>query len=312
MNNIKNVQTLLTRAQVIIEVESAELVEQLVSQHNLKHTIEHENKEYNIPLFPADNAIEVKVSDLPPHMPNTLIAKHFSPYGEVLSVTHETWKEYFPGLPNCVRILRMRLRKAIPSFVAVDGEMSYVIYRNQIRTCRHCGYTLHMGQSCADARKEHSRSVNERLTTAQIVEGTMAPTVSTAQLGQTTSSSEIFTTPSHLNESSATSQQKASTTQPNPVIDRRPPILSSSLAASNRSSSTSRIPHNSQVTAPSKTDLLSFARGLETSATSDEFVISDEEMTSNSIASHSKTKRPGSPQVPDNTASAKRTTRSKK
>lgn len=294
MNIIKNVQTLLTRAQAIIEVESPELVEQIVAQHNLKHTIEHENNEYFIPLFPADDAIEVKVSDLPPHMPNNIVAKYFAPYGEILSIKNETWKEHFPGLPNCVRILRMRLRKAIPSYVAVDGEMSYVMYRNQVRTCRHCANALHIGRSCADARKEHSRDLNARLTAAQIVQGIVPPPASIVP-----STPTEITTPSSDLQSTSQPKPNTSALPPVPITEKKFP-QASSLPVS-RSSSTSRIPQ----TTISTQEL----RNPQSSSSSMEFNISEGEIGSQEIISTMK--RPGSPPSTDNSSRSKRTTKKK-
>lgn len=148
MEMIENLQASITKAQVFVEVESVKLAEEIVAKHNLKHTIELEQMEYAIPLFTADNAVEVKVHDLPPRMPNDLIVKQLLGYGEVLSIKNGVWKEYFPGKANGIRIFRMKIRKPIPSYITVEGETAYVMYRNQIRTCKHCTRELHIGKTC--------------------------------------------------------------------------------------------------------------------------------------------------------------------
>lgn len=186
MSKTKNIQFCISKSQVIIEVESAALAEELIAQHNGKHSMEHENKTYKIPVRSIDNAIEVKVHDLPPHMPNRLIAKQLSQYGEVLSVKDDTWKEFFPGMPNGVRTVRIILKKPIPSYVVVENDTAYVKYQNQIRTCRHCVRALHVGRSCVEARKELDGDINNRLTAAQVVQG-LSPSAITAGTSQSTS-----------------------------------------------------------------------------------------------------------------------------
>lgn len=175
ISKIKSLQTKMTNGQVIIETESAELAEQLISEHHLKHKITIDNKSYLIPVQSIDDTREVRIYDLPPQMPNKMIATHFSTYGQVTSVKDETWKEHFPGVLTGTRILRMKLRKHIPSYVEVAGETSYVSYKGQIRTCKHCVRPLHIGKSCVEARKESGESVNKRLTLAEVVQSTSPP-----------------------------------------------------------------------------------------------------------------------------------------
>lgn len=73
MSLVKNLQTSITKSHVIIELDSAATAENVVMLHNMKHILEHDKQLYHIPVHPTDNAIEVKVYDLPPHMPNILI-----------------------------------------------------------------------------------------------------------------------------------------------------------------------------------------------------------------------------------------------
>lgn len=177
ITKIKSLQTKMTNGQVIIETDSAELTEQLISEHHLKHRFTIDGKSYLIPVQSIDDTREVRIYDLPPQMPNKMIATHFSTYGQVTSIKDETWKEHFPGVLTGTRILRMKLRKHIPSYVEVAGETSYVSYRCQIRTCKHCVRPLHIGKSCVEARSESGESVNKRLTLAEVVQTTSPPIV---------------------------------------------------------------------------------------------------------------------------------------
>ncbi|XP_039441294.1 uncharacterized protein LOC120422034 [Culex pipiens pallens] len=119
---VKNLQLNNSRNHVIIELGSPEEASDLVDQHNLKH---------------KDNATQVRIHDLPPHMPNDLIVSHLEAYGEVKSIRREVWREYFPGIPNGVRVVRMVLKKPIPSFIKVETEISYTSYNQQYQQQKH-------------------------------------------------------------------------------------------------------------------------------------------------------------------------------
>lgn len=151
---IKNLQTRIIKAHVVMEVETAELAEKLVNEHNMKHTIENEGELYRIPVYTAENIKEVRVFDLPCQMPNSIIIKSLSTFGEVISIRNDVWKNIFTGLGNGTRFVRMKIQKPIPSYVMMGGVMSYITYNGQTRTCKHCAFPLHIGKSCSQNRKD--------------------------------------------------------------------------------------------------------------------------------------------------------------
>lgn len=171
MASIKSIQLSITKSYAYLEMESAALAEKLVAENNRKFSIKTEEGEYDIPMFIVDGGVEVKVHDLPPHMPNATIVKQLTIYGEVISIKNDVWRDYFPGLPNGNRTVRMRIQKAIPSYLSIEDEIAYIRYRNQVPTCRYCSRNLHVGSKCADVRKALAESVNERLSLASIVQG---------------------------------------------------------------------------------------------------------------------------------------------
>lgn len=171
MASIKSIQLSSAKSYVYLEMESAALAEQLVAENNRKFSIKTDGGEYEIPMYVADGGVEVKICDLPPHMPNNIIAKHLAAFGEVISIKDDVWREYFPGLPNGNRTVRMRIQKAIPSYLSMENETAYIRYRNQVPTCRYCSRNLHVGSKCSDVRKALAKSVNERLSLASIVQG---------------------------------------------------------------------------------------------------------------------------------------------
>ncbi|KAL1397437.1 hypothetical protein pipiens_009766 [Culex pipiens pipiens] len=172
ITQIRNLQLSMTKSFVYIEMSPEISAEELVAEYDMKLTMTSEDGvQTQIPLHTADGATEVKIHDLPPYMPTQIIVQHLAEFGEILSITDELWKEHFPGVPTGTRVVRMRIRKPIPSYVNIGDEVGYVRYRNQRPTCRHCSRYLHVGQKCSDVKKAITGSVNSRLTLADIVSG---------------------------------------------------------------------------------------------------------------------------------------------
>ncbi|EDS34483.1 conserved hypothetical protein [Culex quinquefasciatus] len=166
---VRTLQWNISKNQVIIEATTPELAWSVAKSHNVKHFMIHQNQKYRIPIFVENGATEVKVHDLPPQMPNHLIAAHLQQYGDVLSIRDEVWRDFFPGTPNGVRVVRMRINKPIPSFETIEKETAYILYSHQTKTCRHCSRKLHTGQKCYETKiqKNTVTDNNERDTEQQ-------------------------------------------------------------------------------------------------------------------------------------------------
>lgn len=158
MMQVKSIQLHNVRNNTLIEMYNAEAADLLADEHNLKHSLEHNNKIYPIPVYVDDGATNVRVHDLPPELANEVIVKHMRQFGEIISIEDEKWTNFFPGIPNGVRVLRMRLSRAIPSFVEVDNEKTLVTYTNQTPTCRHCGRQVHFTMKCSEAAKQERQT----------------------------------------------------------------------------------------------------------------------------------------------------------
>lgn len=148
---VKNLQLHNIRNCALIEMGSLEAAEKLAAQHHLKHSMTVEKKKFLIPVHMEDSAVNVRIHDVPPHVPNVVVAEHMKKYGNVKSVARELWKKYFQGKPNGVRVVRIELNNHVPSYIKIDGEMTSVTYRNQISTCRHCDRRAHPKQKCSEA-----------------------------------------------------------------------------------------------------------------------------------------------------------------
>ncbi|XP_058455383.1 uncharacterized protein LOC131432849 [Malaya genurostris] len=136
------------------------------SVNNGMHSIDHDNVEYKIPVYMVDNAIEVRVHDLPPQTSDGYVRKSMSQYGEVLSIEREVWRNFFPGIRNGVRVVRMQLRKAIPSYIICDQDgihpcKTLITYENQLVTCQFCEQPAHYGKPCTETAKRTSSNKNK-------------------------------------------------------------------------------------------------------------------------------------------------------
>lgn len=277
MSKVNCIQPSMTKARVIIELKSQAYVEELVSEHSSKHTVEQNNKEYAIPIAPYDNAIEVRIADLPSYFSTEMIAKHLAPYGEVVSTQEEVWKNFWPGLSTGVRLVRMRIRKPIPSYIPMTTHTAYITYRNQIRTCRYCVRPLHIGRTCNEARKEQGQDINSRLTAAQVVQGIIPPSSSNVQTNVPQPSSNTPSTEKEIDVQTSDEEMNdvTNTNLVTPPTDR---VMRSSTKAQSRPSSLSRFPPAcTQAAKPSRTS--SPPSNKATSENQDptaDFVISDD------------------------------------
>jgi len=126
VHNLKNI--------VRLGMTSLEVAEQVASKHHLKHFMECDETQIPVPIYVESSAVDVRAFDLPEDISNEAIRKFFEKYGEVISIRNEVWRNFFPGLENGVKVLKMRLIHPIPSIVTVEGESTLIEYKNQPKT----------------------------------------------------------------------------------------------------------------------------------------------------------------------------------
>ncbi|XP_062704903.1 uncharacterized protein LOC134287254 [Aedes albopictus] len=128
LTDVKNIQIHNIKNCVYIEMNDAGVAPRLQKQHHLKHYYIHEGKTYYIPVYVDGPTTTVKIHDLSPQMSNDIIVRHMQQYGKVISIENDVWKNFFPGIPNGVRVVRMRLEKTLPSRIVINGESTYVTH----------------------------------------------------------------------------------------------------------------------------------------------------------------------------------------
>lgn len=152
-SEVAAIQFDLTEGKVYVELYSQERVLEVVGDYDGVLDLTVDNKVYRMRLGVEDGGTDVKLHHLPPRMPTEWITEYMERYGSVISITEQKCKSSrFPEASSGVKVIRLQLRRAIPSYISIRGYSTYVTYINQEPTCRHCGNILHRGRSCADNR----------------------------------------------------------------------------------------------------------------------------------------------------------------
>lgn len=159
-----------------------------------------ENKRHKIRLFVEDGGIDIKLHHLPRRMPQEWIAQHMQRFGNVLNIKDEMCKSSrFPNTPSGVKIIRMQLRRAIPSYISIRGYSTYCTYDNQVQTCRHCGNMMHKGRGCAENRAR--LAAEERLLVSYADVASSTASISTNSMSQTQAPSTEEGSPADVSRS---------------------------------------------------------------------------------------------------------------
>ncbi|KAL9698504.1 hypothetical protein quinque_001945 [Culex quinquefasciatus] len=112
-SKVRNLQLNISMNQVIIEMATPDQAAEIAGTHSAKHCIIYEKKKFYIPLYVEDDSTPVKVHDLPPNMPNHLIAEQLQQYGKVTSIHDEDGGK--------------RLSRELPDHRSIEKEYDFVV-----------------------------------------------------------------------------------------------------------------------------------------------------------------------------------------
>lgn len=172
-DEVAAIQFDLTEGKVYVELRSQEKVLEVVRDNDGKWDLICDSKVYKIRLAVEDGGTDVKLHHLPPRMPDEWIAEFMERFGTVISITEQKCKSSrFPDASSGVKIVRLQLSKAIPSYISIRGYSTYVTYNNQAPTCKHCGNIMHRGRSCAENRLLLAKQQRNIVSYADIASGT--------------------------------------------------------------------------------------------------------------------------------------------
>jgi hypothetical protein len=100
----------------------------------------------------------VRITNLPPEVPERTIRAALAQYGEIKTIQDETWsKAYRYQVANGIKVIVINLTKHLLSHKKIDGNRVLTSYNGQPLTCYGCGETGHIYQVCPSrhgARKE--------------------------------------------------------------------------------------------------------------------------------------------------------------
>ncbi|XP_038118811.1 uncharacterized protein LOC119769642 [Culex quinquefasciatus] len=151
-SDLKSIQLHNIRHCVHIEMADPAAATKIATENHCKYAFKT-HPAIKIPVYVDDNTVDVRVHDLPLDLPNAQIADAMKQYGEVLTIRDEVWRNFFAGVPNGVRVLKMKLSKPIPSYISVCDLHGSDTYTGQIASCRRCGKKRHVSESCSEAAK---------------------------------------------------------------------------------------------------------------------------------------------------------------
>lgn len=129
MADVKSIQIHNLKNCVFIEMNDAGVAPRLQKQHHLRHWFIDNGINYHVPVYVDGPTTTLRIHDLPPQMCNTVISNSMQQYGKVLAIQNKVWKNFFSGIPNGVRIVKMRLEKTVPSHIVVNNHPSLVTHQ---------------------------------------------------------------------------------------------------------------------------------------------------------------------------------------
>lgn len=128
MTDVRNIQLHNLDNCLYIEMRDAGVPPRLAKKHHLRHYLEYQGILYYIPMYVDGPTTTVRIHDLPPQMSNNTISDYMQQYGKVISIHNELWRKYFAGIPNGLRVVRMRMEKSVPSRITIDKQHTLVTY----------------------------------------------------------------------------------------------------------------------------------------------------------------------------------------
>ncbi|KAJ4429252.1 hypothetical protein ANN_26255 [Periplaneta americana] len=168
-----------------IKVISPTVYEKIVQKHEGETKFKYGNGEQTqIKISKADSpAITVRVFNLPPEVPNSMVTTALTRYGVINSVRNEQWSTAFPfPVNNGIRALKMEVKQNIPGSVPIGGYNAHVTYIGQPILCFVCHEPDHKKEGCRRRKTTLPVSVQSRkLLLSDIVMGRSSQGPSTSK-----------------------------------------------------------------------------------------------------------------------------------
>ena len=135
---------------VYVKLLSAFLCEKVLNNIGSVLSYEDEDGTHDVLLSLANTpTVFVRIHVVPMELSHAVIRDALSVYGPVLSITDEVYSsEHVFPIRTGRTLLKMTLRKPIPSYVNIQSGRYWVTYMGQIKTCAICDSDLHYAAQC--------------------------------------------------------------------------------------------------------------------------------------------------------------------
>jgi len=171
------------RRHVYIKLSTQEYAKEIVTRTEGRETYKHENGVMSTVQidYAGMGTRKIRIADLPPEMPDYAIRNALTPYGEVMSINHETWSHiYRYKVPNGIRTALTSIKKHIPSRLQIGGHRATITYEGQPPTCFGCNGADHQYQTCPKRKQRTPQKERTQTTWAELVQqGTTHPETTT-------------------------------------------------------------------------------------------------------------------------------------
>jgi hypothetical protein len=158
-DKVSMIQFDITKRKVYIKLVDEETIRDTLQKTNGQLDYKHDNGEISmVQIERAGLGVKrVRVANLQPEVPVRLLREAMSPYGEVRSVTEETWsKAYRYPVSNGIRVVEIELKKHIPSHMMLVGNRMLLSYEGQPLTCYGCNQPGHQYNICPNRRQANT------------------------------------------------------------------------------------------------------------------------------------------------------------
>lgn len=177
---IEQVDTIQINTQeksVYLKLLSPKLFEHLAHQHEGVARFHYSNGEVaQVTILKADIPLTtVRVFNVPPEVPNSVVQQVLSRFGAVKTVRVEQWStDYVLPANNGVRAVKMEVKHQIPAVVVIDGLPAHVSYLGQPLTCFVCRAPGHLKGDCPQRKTSFPVHVKARqVLLSDVVAGTV-------------------------------------------------------------------------------------------------------------------------------------------
>lgn len=153
--NLRALINCRNRNAVILEFASAEEAAKTVARQ-----LHYQGNK--IPVYIDNEAIEVRVYDLHTYVSNDAIAEALSQFGEVLTIVNDRWKNFFPGLLNGVRLVKMKMSiQPVPKHIMVSNSLATIMYKGQKSACRLAQKKTHADKASKAKPKTDANKISK-------------------------------------------------------------------------------------------------------------------------------------------------------